>query len=304
MRIYVLGSSAGGGLPQWNCGCANCNGARQGAPWIAPRTQSSIAVSRDGSRWVLINASPDVRTQLGASPALGPDGDGSRGTRIAAVIVTDGQIDHTTGLLTLREGGPLALHATSEVCETLTRSFPVVDLLQHYCGVEWHEIPVDERSFEVEGMAGLRFTALPIESKAPPYSPRRDRARAGDNIALAMRDEETGRSAVYAPGLGALSGRLREQLATSDCILVDGTFWSGDEMVRTGTGTKSAAEMGHLPLAGHGGTLDLLAGLERPAKYLIHINNTNPILDRRSPERQQVEAAGVGITYDGLEIEV
>lgn len=304
MRINVLGSSAGGGLPQWNCGCANCNGARRGEPWISPRTQSSIAVSQDGLHWALINASPDIRAQFAASRLLHPNGEEPRGTRIAAVILTDGQIDHTTGLLTLREGGPLALYATPEVYETLTSSFPIVDLLQHYCGIEWYEIPLDGASFEIGRLDGVRFTALPIDSKAPPYSSRRHQARAGDNIALAMVDECTGRRAVYAPGLGALSGHLREQLVESDCVLADGTFWSADEMSRTGTGTKTAADMGHLPLAGEGGTLSMLAELERPAKYLIHINNTNPILDRRSPERQQVEAAGVSVTYDGMDIEV
>jgi pyrroloquinoline quinone biosynthesis protein B len=304
MRINVLGSSAGGGLPQWNCGCANCNGARRGEPWIAPRTQSSIAVSQDGLSWALINASPDIRVQFAASRALRPDGEGPRSTRIAAAILTDGQIDHTTGLLTLREGSPLALYATSEVYETLTTSFPIVDLLQHYCGVEWHEIPLNGASFELEGVDGVRFTALPIDSRAPPYSSRRHQARPGDNIALTMVDERTGRCAVYAPGLGALNGHLREQLMESDCILVDGTFWSADEMSRTGTGTKTAADMGHLPLAGEHGTLSMLTDLQRPAKYLIHVNNTNPILDRRSPERQQVEAAGVTVTYDGMDIEV
>ncbi len=291
-------------MPQWNCDCANCNGARRGEPWIAPRTQSSIAVSRDGTRWALINASPDVRVQLAASPTLFPDGEGPRGTRIAAVIVTDAQIDHTTGLLALREGAPLTLHATAETHETLTAHFPIVDMLQEYCGVECREVPVDGRSFEVEGLEGLQFTALPLEGKAPPYSPHRDRSRPGDNIALAIRDEDSGRTAVYAPGLGALNDGLRKRLAESDCILVDGTFWHADEMARTGTGSKTAADMGHLPLSGEAGTLRVLAELERPSKYFIHINNTNPILDRRSPERQQVEAAGIGIAYDGLEFEV
>lgn len=301
MLIRVLGSGAGGGLPQWNCRCPNCDGARRGAPWIRPRTQSSIAVSADGHEWVLINASPDVRAQLAANPDLQPSGDDARGSRMAGIVLTDAQIDHATGLLTLREGEPLTVHATASVLEALEQDFPVLGILDRYCGVERHTIAVEAGDF---GLARLALTPVTLGGKGPPYSPQCGEARADRTIALVITDTASGKSLFYAPGLDHMDEALTARMATADCLLVDGTFWSDDELPRTGTGRKTAAEMGHLPLSGADGLLRRLEHLQRPPKYLIHINNTNPILDERSRERRAVEAAGVTVTHDGMAIEV
>lgn len=290
-------------MPQWNCNCNNCKAARRGEPWIVPRTQSSIAASPDGRRWVLINASPDIRSQLAGNPAFRPEGE-RRGTRIAGVIVTDAQIDHTSGLLILREGDRFSLHATASVHDDLTSGFPVLTMLERYCGVAWHEIPADGGMFRVEGISGIRFTAVPLHGKAPPYSSRREDPRPDNNIGLIITDEESGRTAFYGPALDTVDGSLEARMANSDCILVDGTFWTDDELTRTGTGHKTAADMGHLPLSGDAGMLSVLERLEHPAKYLIHINNTNPILDERSPERKALSTAGITVTHDGMVIEV
>ena len=304
MRIHVLGSAAGGGLPQWNCNCANCHGARWGEPWISPRTQSSIAVSPDGRRWALINASPDVRTQLADSPHFRTDGTGPRSTRIAGVVLADAQIDHATGLLVLREGNRLPVHATTRVHDDLSTMFPLEPMLEHYCGVDRHEIPLDGTSFGIDGLAGIEMTAVPLQSRPPPYSSHRSDPQAGDNVGLVIRDTKTERSAFYAPGLGVADESLEARMADADCLLVDGSFWTDDELIQTGTGRKSATEMGHLPLSGEGGMLDILDRLDGPVKYVIHINNTNPILDERSPEREMVEAAGITVCRDRMDIEV
>ncbi|MDH3900967.1 MAG: MBL fold metallo-hydrolase, partial [Gammaproteobacteria bacterium] len=181
MKLHVLGSGAGGGFPQWNCNCANCARFRSGELVAKARTQSSITVSADGIDWVLINASPDIREQMAAFPPLQP-GRAVRDTGIRGVILMDSQIDHTTGLLTLREGETLDLYCTDRVYEDLTTGFPVLDMLGHYCGVNWHPIPLNGESFTIPSTESLVFTAVPLSSKAPPYSPHRKDPRPGDNI--------------------------------------------------------------------------------------------------------------------------
>lgn len=304
MRIVVLGSGAGGGLPQWNCNCEHCDATRRGAGGPSPRSQSSIAVSADDERWIVINASPDIRTQLTNTPALHPVTGCLRGSPIQAVMLVDAQIDHTAGLLSLREGDPLPLYTAASVHEDLTSAFPVIPLLERYCGVDWHEIPVDGQEFTVQDVADLRFTALPLWGKAPPYTSHRDAPRRGDNIGLVIRDRRAERTAFYAPGLAAIEPDLERRLAEVDCLLVDGTFWSDDEMMRRGIGNKRAADMGHLPLSGDGGMISALARLPHPVKYLIHINNTNPVLNVHSPEYAALGAAGILLTRDGMTIEV
>ena len=174
MQIRVLGSAAGGGLPQWNCNCRNCDGVRKGTIRARPRTQSSIALSTDGTDWILFNASPDVLAQLRAFPGLQP-GRAIRDTGVRAIVLIDAQIDHTTGLLMLREGGRLSVYCTSQVREDLTRGNPVFGVLEHFCGVDWHPVAPDpDATFEVAGAEGLSFTAVPLKSKPPPYSPHRN----------------------------------------------------------------------------------------------------------------------------------
>jgi pyrroloquinoline quinone biosynthesis protein B len=301
MHIRVLGSAAGGGFPQWNCNCRNCDGVRRGAIRARPRTQSSIAVSADGADWVLLNASPDILAQVRAFPRLQP-ARGVRDTALRAIVLMDAQIDHTTGLLMLREGGRLQVYCTPEVREDLTRGNPLFGVLEHFCGVDWR--PIDPGpSFSVEEMGGLSFAAVALKSKPPPFSPRRNEPRPGDNIGLRITDRRTGRALFYAPGLGEIEPHLEPFLAGADCLMLDGTFWTDDELVRLGVSAKRARDMGHLPQSGAGGMLEALAPLGG-RKILIHINNTNPILDEDSAERRTLEAAGIEVAYDGLEIEL
>lgn len=302
MLVHILGSGAGGGFPQWNCNCRLCAGQRSGRIRAMPRTQSSLAVSADGVRWVLVNASPDIRQQLAALPAIAPDA-AVRTTAIAGVVLMDAQIDHVAGLLSLREAGSLDLYCTAMVGADLIRGLPLLTVLGHYGSFPIHEIPLAGASFTVAGIGGLRFTAIPLSSKAPPYSPHRHDPHPGDNIGLRIEDA-AGRRAFYAPGLGAIDDAVTAELAMADCALIDGTFWSDDEMAVHGISTKRARDMGHLPLSGPGGMIECLAAFPRPRKLLVHINNTNPILDEDSPERRALDGVGIGVAHDGLRIDL
>jgi pyrroloquinoline quinone biosynthesis protein B len=302
VRVHVLGSAAGGGFPQWNCNCRNCDGLRRGNLRARPRTQSSIAVSADGANWVLLNASPDILAQLRGFPEAQPCR-AVRDTGIVGIVLMDSQIDHTTGLMMLREGGPLRVYCTDPVRDDLTVANPLFRILEHYCGVEWRRIDGHGR-FRVDGAPGLAFDVIALASKAPPYSPHRDDPHAGDNIGLLVTDDGTGHSLFYAPGLGRIEPHLRAVFGRADCLLVDGTFWTEDEMIRLAVGSKPAADMGHLPQSGTGGMIEELAAYPHARRILIHINNTNPILDEDSPERARLEAAGIEVAHDGMRIAV
>lgn len=305
MKIVVLGSAAGGGFPQWNCNCRNCAGVRAGTLRATPRTQSSIAVSANGTDWVLVNASPDILAQVRATPALQP-ARAARDTGIAAVVLMDAQVDHVTGLLMLREGKELPLYCTAAVWRELNGGLPLARVLSHYCGLRWHALALGADGaatpVEVPAVAGIRFTPLPLSSKAPPYSPHRHDPAIGDNIGLLIEDVASGRSVFYAPGLGAIDAPVDAALRAADCVLVDGTFWRADEMIAAGFSQKSAADMGHLPQSGAGGMIAVLDAIGPRRKVLIHINNTNPILDEDSPERATLARHGIEVAFDGMEI--
>lgn len=302
MKIIVLGSSAGGGFPQWNCNCPNCDGVRKGTVRARPRTQSSIAVSSDGSNWVLFNASPDILAQIKATPALQP-GRALRDTGIAAVVLIDAQIDHTTGLLMLREGKPLPVYCTDMVREDLVTGNPIFNVLSHYCTVDWHSVsPAPGTRITIPGIEGLHFTAVSLKSIAPPYSPHRNDPHEGDNIGVRVEDTRSGKNLFYAPGLGEMEPHLEPFLKNADCLMVDGTFWTDDEMVQLGISPKRAREIGHVPQSGEDGMISVLRPFRRPRKILIHINNTNPILNEDSFERAQLDSAGIEVAFDGMEI--
>jgi pyrroloquinoline quinone biosynthesis protein B len=308
MKIIVLGSGAGGGCPQWNCNCAVCASARKGSRMIRPRTQSSIAVSPDGQRWILLNASPDIGQQLRVQPLLHPK-QGLRDTPIKAIVLMDAQVDHATGLLSLREGPPIELYVTPCVFEDLTTGLPILTVLEHYCGVHWHLLPVagEQRiaEFTVEGFEALRFRAIAIPGKAPPFSPHRHDPKVGDNIALEVTDLRSGKRLFYSPGLADVGPNELEWMTGADCLLVDGTFWSEDEMLTTGLGKKYAADMGHLPQQStpeRRGMMDALDETRALRKILIHINNSNPILDDYGPERAELARRGIEVAHDGMEI--
>ena len=304
MLLRVLGSSAGGGFPQWNCNCPNCDGLRRGRLRALARTQSSIAVTANGQDWLLVNASPDLLTQIQQTPALQP-ARGLRDSGIAAVLLMDAQIDHVTGLLMLRERKtPLPLLATPEVLSDIGAGFPITRILSHYCGVAAQAIVCDDRTFSAPGLPGVELQAVTLSSKPPPYSPFRGAPRPGDNIGLVLTNPETGARLFYAPGLAEVTPALLDLMASCSVVLVDGTFWTNDEMQRLGLSNKAALDMGHLPQSGAGGMLEHLARLPAGVrKVLIHINNTNPILNEDSPERAELAARGVELAFDGMEIE-
>ena len=304
MRITVLGSAAGGGFPQWNCNCRNCAGVRDGSVRAKPRTQSSIFVRPDGcADGVLFNASPDVLEQVRSRAGLQP-ARGLRDTAIAGVVLVDGQVDHATGLLMLRERtSPLPVWCTEAVAADLRSGHPVFGVLEHYCGVEHHAIALDGTSFTVGAVPDLSLRALPVAGKAAPYSPHRREGAAGDNIGLVISDRRRGVSVFYAPGLMEVSPAVFDAMAAADAVLVDGTFWTEDEMIRMGLSSHAARDMGHLALSGRGGMIDWLSRLPPlTRRCLIHINNTNPILDEDSPERAMLADAGIEVCEDGMEI--
>ncbi|MBS3805163.1 MAG: pyrroloquinoline quinone biosynthesis protein PqqB [Oleiphilaceae bacterium] len=305
MQLHVLGSAAGGGFPQWNCNCVNCDAMRKGSLNARARTQSSIAISEDGEQWVLCNASPDIRAQLASFEPMQP-GRNVRDTGIGTILLMDSQVDHTTGLLSLREGCPLDVWCTPQVHEDLSTGFPLFPMLKHWNGgLIWHEMPCTEaRSFTIPCAPSLKLTAIPLLSNAPPYSPRRDNPHPGDNVGLFIEDTRSGETVLYAPGLGQPDDNIRAWLERADTLLVDGTVWHDDEMLRREVGTKTGQEMGHLAQSGKGGMIELLDSLPAKRKILIHINNTNPILDEDSPERAVLDRHGIEVAWDGMHLDL
>ena len=300
----MLGSAAGGGFPQWNCNCRNCAGARSGR--LRARTQSSVVVAgTQGGAWALVNASPDVLVQLRMNPPLQPART-CRDTALGAIVLVDAQIDHSAGLLMLRESTrPWPIWCTESAYADLTRGNPILEVLKVYCGIQWHRMPVDGQTFMVQGVEGVRWRAVPVASKPAPYSPHRDSPVPDDNVALILTDDATGRSLLYAPGLGAMDQAVWSAMQAAACVLVDGTCWSDEELITLGVSHKRAREIGHLPQSGPGGMLEWLERLPAATrKVLIHVNNTNPILDETSREHAELARRGIEVASDGLEIEL
>ncbi|EPR85135.1 pyrroloquinoline quinone biosynthesis protein PqqB [Acinetobacter gerneri] len=303
MYIHILGSAAGGGFPQWNCNCQNCLGFRNNQINAQARTQSSIAVSNDGIDWVLLNASPDIRVQLSQFKQAQPARQ-IRDTAIQDIILMDSQIDHATGLLSLREGCPLQVWCTDMVHEDLSTGFPLFKMLQHWNGgLNWNQIKPSQ-AFRIEKFKDLEFIPFVIRSAAPPYSPHRNNPQDGDNLALLIIDHQTEKSLFYAPGVGQISPELFVVMQKADAVLVDGTLWTDNEMAEKGVGTKTGQEMGHLHLSGENGMLSILDRLDKPRKILIHINNTNPILNEDSPEYQSLAQHDVEMAFDGMHFQL
>lgn len=304
MRVRVLGSAAGGGFPQWNCGCANCRGVREGSLRALPRTQDSLAVSADGASWFLLNASPDVRAQIEAAPVLWPRA--PRNTPIAGVVLSNGDLDHCLGLFSLREGQPLSVYATRAVHAGLREHNAFCRTLERFAGhAVARVIDPGERAPLLDALgqaSGLSIEAIPAPGKLPIHLEGVRAPSAGDNVALAVRDEERRRTLVYAPSVAALTPALQAALREADCVLFDGTFWSGDELPALGLGGGRAEDMAHWPVGGGGGSLPFLATLPG-RKLLTHVNNTNPLLIDDTPERRALAAAGVELATDGMEIE-
>ncbi len=252
---------------------------------------------------MLVNASPDILAQLQANPDLQP-GRAIRDSAIAAIVLVDGQVDHTTGLYMLRESvRPWPIWCTDSTFADLTRGNPVFEVLGFFCGVDRRRITLDDTSFTVDAVPEVRWRAVPVASKPAPYSPNRAAPVPGDNLALVIEDAKSGKTAVYAPGLGAIDERLWSAMQSAACVLVDGTFWTDDEMIRLEISSKRARDIGHLPQSGAGGMLEWLDRLPSATRrILIHINNTNPILDETSPQAAELSRRGVEVARDGMEI--
>ncbi len=306
LNVLVLGSSAGGGLPQWNCACPQCVAARNGDAAVPPRTQSSVAVSADGVRWVLCNASPDVRTQLARHPELHPRA--LRHSPVSAVALTNADIDHASGLLILREGGAPPVYCTPRVERALTDGLRVLPALRAYGDVHVRGlVPGDEAVLRDRAGddLGVRLRPFTVASKPPPYllplltAAEAADLHAGDTLGFELRAEGSPETVVYVPGVRDLDDALRERLGRASLVLIDGTCFTDDELVRAGMSTKTARVMGHAPLDGDGGLLAFLDGVRGPQVVLVHINNSNPVLCAGSDARRAVEARGVRVGMDG-----
>ncbi len=294
LRILILGSAAGGGLPQWNCGCRNCVKARRGE--IPSRSQSSIAVSADGETWAVVNASPDIRAQLTASPALHPSG--PRASPIRGVLLTNGDIDHVAGLLTLREQQPFRLYHTSEIGAVL-RDNRIFDALNAEL-VERRTMTLGE---PVEIAPGVTAEMFAVPGKVALFMEEgKVRTDLEGEQTVGVRLGAGGSSAFYIPGCARMTGALAERLRGAQLVLFDGTLWQDDEMIRTGVGRKSGARMGHMTMQGPDGSLAAFSRLDVARKIYVHINNTNPVLDPETPERRAVEEAGWIVAEDGMEL--
>jgi pyrroloquinoline quinone biosynthesis protein B len=304
LHIRVLGSAAGGGFPQWNCGCPNCHGVRAGTIRATARSQESAAVSADGEGWVLLNVSPEIRQQIEGFAGLHPRG--PRHSPIDAIVLTNGDLDHTLGLLSLRESHPLVVYATERVGLGFTEGNVLYRTLERFPGqVTWRRLKLgrEEELGRADGRGtGLFVEAVPVPGKPPIHLERGKPPDPEDNIGLRIREASTGRRLAYFAAAGGVTPAVREALADADCVFFDGTFWSGDELPALGLGKKRAADMAHLPIGGDGGSLATLAGVRTPRRIYIHINNTNPILRDDSPEQRAVEAAGWEVARDGMEV--
>lgn len=304
MYLRVLGSAAGGGSPQWNCGCANCVGVRTGLASLPARTQASAAVSGDGQQWFLLNVSPDVRAQIEAFPALHPRH--LRDTPIGGAVLTNGDIDAVLGLFILREDQPLVVHASVAVERGLREHNAITRTLERRPGqLTWRHLRAGEvvPLVGAAGPSGLTIEAVPVPGTVPLHLKALAAPSPEDNLALVLRDAR-GRSAVYAPTAAAVTALLDDRARAADVVIFDGTFFRDDELTSLGLTTRSARDMAHWPLGGPEGSLRWLADLPCRRKILTHINNTNPILRSDAPERGELTAAGVEVAYDGLEVEL
>jgi pyrroloquinoline quinone biosynthesis protein B len=308
MRLKIIGSAAGGGFPQWNCNFRLSRAARKGMPGVRPRTQSSLAVSADNGNWVLFNASPDIREQIAATPELQPTPDGPlRATPIAAVVLTNGEVDHVAGLLSLRERQPFALYAARPVLEALAAN-PIFGVLDPDVVPRRELAPGKET--EIRNAAGettgVNIEPFIVPGKVPLYlegdAPDHGGGD-GETIAVRIFSDGTG-PAFYVPGCAHVETDLKSRLKGARCLMFDGTVYEDDEMIQAGVGEKTGARMGHIAMAGKGGAIASLADVPVERRIFVHINNTNPVLDENSPEHAKVRAAGWEIAFDGMEVEL
>lgn len=308
MKIRVLGSAAGGGFPQWNCNCRNCADVRSGKAGFKARTQSSLAVSPDGAAWVLLNASPDLRQQINDTPELGAAASGTlRNTPIKAAVVTNGDVDHITGLINLREAQPFTVYGSKRVLDTLAVN-SIFNVLAAGT-VARHDLPMD-RTIAIEGPygpTGLEIEAFDVPGKVALYL--EDAAaggnfgsRSGDTIGLKVTATASGKHFFYIPGCAELDAPLRQRLQGAPLVFFDGTLYTDDEMLKQGLMPKTGARMGHISISGPAGSIAAFENLGVGRKVYVHINNSNPVLNENSPERTATEQSGWEVGYDGMEV--
>lgn len=296
MRAVVLGAAAGGGFPQWNCGCHNCRAVREKSEGFLPRTQSSLAVSADGEQWAVLNASPDIREQINRTIALHPTG--LRTSPIVSVLVTNGDLDHIAGLLTLREKQPFRLIVTREIAGILAAN-PIFRALDETC-VTRTCVGLEE---EFDLVPGLKARLFAVPGKVPLYAETGDVRTdlEGEQTVGVELGEEDGK-AYYIPGCARMTPMLAKRLSGAPLAFFDGTVWQDDEMQRAGVGEKTGRRMGHMAMSSTQGSIAAFAELGVKRKVYIHINNTNPVLDPSSTERRAAENAGWEIGYDQMEV--
>jgi pyrroloquinoline quinone biosynthesis protein B len=304
MQVRVLGSAAGGGFPQWNCGCDNCRAVRNGVLGLRARSQESVAVSADGQAWFLLNASPEIRAQIESFAGLHPRA--PRHSPIAGIVLTNGDLDHCLGLLSLRESYPLCLYTTRSVERGWTQGNVLHRTLQRF-PEQLSFRPLTLGRAEVLALrdgspSGLTLEAVPVPGKLPIHLEGMYPPSAEDNIGLLVREPARERTLAYFPAVAAACSPLAAAVAQADCVFFDGTFWSSDELPRAGLGDKRAEDMAHWPIGGANGSLGWLRELRAARRIFIHVNNTNPILREDSAEAQQLTAAGVELAYDGMEL--
>lgn len=304
MLIRVLGSAAGGGFPQWNCGCPNCVGVRRGTLRAVARTQESVAVSADGDSWFLLNASPEIRQQIESFDKLHPRA--QRDTPIQGIVLTNGDLDHCLGLLSLRESQPLALYSTERILRGFSEGNVLYRTLQRFEGqAKWHALELGGTEQALRLLNGTE-SGLTLRAFAAPGKPAlhldQSTAEAGDNFGVLIRDVKSGKSLAYISAIGASSAEVVAAASSADAVFFDGTFWSSDELIALGASKSRAEDMAHWPISGAGGSLRFLAELGKARRVYIHINNTNPMLRDDSAERAAVHAAGVEVAYDGMEL--
>ncbi|MGA0593678.1 pyrroloquinoline quinone biosynthesis protein PqqB [Enterovirga sp. CN4-39] len=296
MQAIVLGSAAGGGVPQWNCRCPICELAWAGDTRVVPRTQSSLAISPDGERWLVVNASPDIRQQIASKPQLQPKS--LRDSPIAAILLTNGDVDHVAGLLSLREGQPFTLLATAEIQRSL-RQNRIFDVLAPE-RVRRVDVRLDQ---PLEPLPGLVATLFAVPGKVPLWLEEDEVAIGGEGeTTVGVIFESAGRRIAYIPGCAQVSQPLRQRVKGVDLLLFDGTVLEDDDLIRAGVGSKTGWRMGHVPMRGENGSLKRLSDLRIGRRVYVHINNTNPVLVEGSDERREIEAAGWTVAHDGLSI--
>lgn len=309
MQVRVLGSAAGGGFPQWNCGCSNCCAAREqvpagGTPRARPRTQEQVAVSSDGDTWFLLNASPEIRAQLGSAPCLHPRK--RRDSPVAGVVLTNGDLDHCLGLLCMREWQVLTLYATRATHDGFTEGNVLSRTLARFDGqLRWSPLALRQARplLKPDGSeSGLTVTAVPTPGKLPLHLEQLREPSEEDNVGVLIHELATGKTLAYFPGVAGPTPELKQALRAAHCCFFDGTFWTDDELISLGLANKRAEEMAHWPLSGADGSLAWLQQLPETRRVLIHINNSNPILIEDSPEAREVRAAGIEIAHDGMEL--